>query len=226
MTDMILNDMRNGHIVALFDFDGVVSDTESIYTRFWDDIGSRELDIQIEDFGKKIKGQTLVQIFDRHFPDPKDRKLIQDRISELERSMSYEYIAGADTFLKALKAAGIPSAIVTSSNVAKMEQVYKARPEIKTLTDRILTSEDFSKSKPDPECFMKGMQILGGSPSSTVVFEDSFHGLAAGKASGAFVIGLATTNSRESIEHLCDMVIDDFTGMTPERLTEIIRSRA
>jgi beta-phosphoglucomutase-like phosphatase (HAD superfamily) len=46
------------------------------------------------------------------------------------------------------------------------------------------------------------------------VFEDSFHGLDAGRASGAFVVGLATTNTREAIAPRCDMVIDDFTGFT------------
>lgn len=139
--------------------------------------------------------------------------------------MTYDYIKGAGTFLKALKEAGIPTAIVTSSNARKMEQVHKARPELNALVDRVLTSEDFTKSKPDPDCFLKGMSALGGTPQTTVVFEDSFHGIAAGKASGAFVIGLATTNPRESIEPLCDMVIDDFTGMTPEMLQEIIQER-
>ncbi len=211
--------------VALFDFDGVISDTESQYSAFWNRLGEGELSTGIEDFGQKIKGQTLVQIFDKYIPDENDRRLIERKIDELERSMTYDYIKGADTFLKALKEAGIPTAIVTSSNARKMEQVHKARPELNALVDRVLTSEDFTKSKPDPDCFLKGMSALGGTPLTTVVFEDSFHGIAAGKASGAFVIGLATTNPRESIEPLCDMVIDDFTGMTPEMLQEIIQER-
>lgn len=218
-------DMHTGKSVVLFDFDGVVSDTESIYTAFWNSLGKEDFNIGIKDFGQKIKGQTLVQIFEKHFPDEKDRKFIEQKINELECSMPYDYIKGADTFLRALKEAGIPTAIVTSSNARKMEQVHKARPELWSIVDRVLTSEDFTKSKPDPECFLKGMSVLGGTPRTTVVFEDSFHGISAGKASGAFVIGLATTNPRESIEHLCDMVIDDFTEMTPEKLMEILISR-
>ena len=54
------------------------------------------------------------------------------------------------------------------------------------------------------------METLGGTPETTIVFEDSFHGLSAGRASGAFVVGLATTNPREAIAPYCDMVIDDF----------------
>ena len=95
-----------------------------------------------------------------------------------------------------------------------MANAYKAHPELLEIVDKVLTSEHFSKSKPDPECFIKGMEVLGGTPEDTIVFEDSFHGLAAGRASGAKVIGLATTNKREAIAPLCDMVIDDFTQLS------------
>ena len=115
-----------------------------------------------------------------------------------------------------LKEAGIPSAIVTSSNDKKMEKLYARNPEFKSMVNAVLTSEHFSKSKPDPECFLKGMEILGSTPSDTIVFEDSIHGLNAGKASGATVVGLATTNSREDITSLCDMVIDNFEGISIE----------
>ena len=102
----------------------------------------------------------------------------------------------------------------------KMAQVYKAHPDLHTLVDAILTSEHFSKSKPDPECFLKGMEMLGGTPETTVVFEDSIHGITAGRAAGANVIGLATTNKREVIEPLCDMVIDDFSNISLKELTD------
>lgn len=198
-------------MIVLFDFDGVIADTESQYTIFWNKMGSYYLGL--EDFGHTIKGQTLVQIFGRHFSGMETEQAeIVLMLDEFERNMSYGYIPGAYEFMQSLKEAGIPMAIVTSSNDIKMQQVYRAHPELAGLVDAILTSEDFSKSKPDPECFLKGMEVLGGTPEDTVVFEDSFHGLDAGRASGAFVIGLATTNTREAIAPRCDMVIDDFTG--------------
>ena len=144
----------------------------------------------------------------------REQEEIVPQLNEFEANMSYDYIPGAQAFMKELKAAGIPMAIVTSSNDIKMSNAYKAHPEFLELVDKVLTSEYFSKSKPDPECFLKGMEILGGTPGETVVFEDSFHGLTAGRASGAKVIGLATTNKREAIAPLCDMVIDDFTYLS------------
>lgn len=201
-------------MIALFDFDGVIMDTETQYTRFWDGAGKQFVDI--DGFGRLIKGQTLVQIMDKYLAghSEEDRRLVVEMIDAFEQNMTFEFIPGAWEFLTELKKAGIPTAIVTSSNNKKMEQVYKAHPQLTQMVDAILTSEHFSRSKPDPECFLKGMEMLGGIPEETYVFEDSIHGLNAGRASGAHVIGLATTNSREVITPLCDLVIDDFRNFS------------
>ena len=120
--------------------------------------------------------------------------------------------------MTSLKEAGVPMAIVTSSNAKKMENVRRAHPELIEIVDKVLMSGDFTKSKPDPECFLKAMELLGGTPENSIVFEDSIHGLNAGRASGAFVVGLATSNPREVITPLCDMVIDDFVGLDLQSL--------
>ena len=204
-------------MIVLFDFDGVIADTETQYTEFWNRIGREYLGQ--EEFGHTIKGQTLVQIFGKYFEGmDREQEEIVPQLNEFEANMSYDYIPGAQAFMKDLKAAGIPMAIVTSSNDIKMSNVYASHPELKELVDAVLTSEHFSKSKPDPECFLKGMEVLGGAPHETIVFEDSFHGIAAGRASGAKVIGLATTNKSEVLTPLCDMVINDFTQISIDDL--------
>ena len=207
-------------MVVLFDFDGVLVDTETQYSRFWDGIGRDFLGV--DDFGWTIKGQTLKQIYDRHIPSREDQEKVTALLDEFERNMSYDFLPGVERFLTELKSAGIPAAIVTSSNDKKMANVHRAHPELSGLIDRILTSEDFTKSKPDPECFLKGMEVLGGSPSETIVFEDSLHGLTAGRASGARVIGLSTTFPADRITPLCDMVIPDFTVLSLHDLLSVI----
>ena len=200
-------------MIVLFDFDGVIADTESQYTYFWDKVGKDYLGL--DDFGMTIKGQTLIQIFGKFFDGmQKEQEDIVPQLNAFEHDMSYEYIPGALEFMQELKKRGIRSAIVTSSNDIKMSNAYAAHPELHDLVDAVLTSEHFSKSKPDPECFLKGMEVLGATPQETIVFEDSFHGIAAGRASGAKVIGLATTNKRDALTPLCDMVIDDFTQIS------------
>ena len=204
-------------MIVLFDFDGVIADTESQYTYFWNKMGMDYLGL--EEFGHTIKGQTLVQIFGKYFDGTlKEQQEIVPQLNAFEQNMSYDYIPGALEFMQELKKRGIRSAIVTSSNDIKMSNAYAAHPELLELVDTVLTSEHFSKSKPDPECFLKGMEVLGATPQETIVFEDSFHGITAGRASGAKVIGLATTNKREVLTPLCDMVIDDFTQISVEEL--------
>lgn len=209
-------------LIILFDFDGVIVDTESQYTIFWDKMGKDYLGA--ENFGMTIKGQTLKQIFGKYFDGMfKEQEEIVPQLDRFESQMSYEYMPGFLEFITGLKSAGIPTAIVTSSNDDKMAHAFRAHPELPELVDAILTSEHFSKSKPDPECFLKGMEVLEGSPESTIVFEDSIHGINAGRASGAKVIGLATTNKSEVLTPLCDMVINDFTEISLKDITALLQ---
>ncbi len=206
-------------IAALFDLDGVVLDTETQYTVFWDEQGLKYLGEK--DFGRRIKGQTLTQIFGGHFTGVKngiDLTAAQPQIvadlAGFEASMTYHYIPGAQEFIADLRRHGVKLAIVTSSNDVKMANVFRAHPELKQDFDRILTADMFARSKPAPDCFLLGMELFGIPAADTYVFEDSFHGLQAGMASGATVIGLATTNSREAIAGKAHRIIDDFTEMS------------
>lgn len=198
-------------MIVLFDFDGVLVDTEHQYTHMWNAIGRDFLGL--EEFGWKIKGQTLKQIFAAYISEPVLQEKVTERLDEYERQMVYSFLPGVPEFLSELKAAGIPTAIVTSSNDKKMTNVYRALPQLKSMVDMILTSEHFTKSKPDPECFLRGMELLGGQPYETIIFEDSIHGLTAARAAKAKVVGLSTTFPAETIAPLCDMVISDFKGL-------------
>lgn len=200
---------------ALFDLDGVVFDTEPQYSVFW---GSqcREFHPELPGLEHRIKGQTLTQIYDAWFSGPlTDRQpLITSRLNDYERQMDYDYIAGFEVFIDRLHRQGVKTAVVTSSNIPKMEAVYAKHPEFKEMFDAILTSEDFERSKPDPDCYLKAAQRFGIEPKDCVVFEDSFNGLKSGRAAGMYVVGLATTNAADAIRPLCDEVITDFIELS------------
>lgn len=207
-------------LAALFDFDGVIMDTETQYTVFWDEQGRRYLGV--EAYGRQIKGQTLVQIYEKDFAGrPEAQEQITRDLARFEREMTYAYIPGVEAFIADLRRHGVSLAVVTSSDDKKMENVYRTHPEFKQQFDRILTAGMFTRSKPAPDCFLLGMEIFGIPAEQTFVFEDSFHGLQAGRDSGATVIGLATTNPREAIVDKANYVIDDFSGMTYERLVAL-----
>lgn len=207
---------------ALFDLDGVVFDTEPQYTVFW---GSQCRLYHPEHPGleHEIKGSTLTQIYDRWFNGPleKERAIITQRLDAFEQQMSFIYIDGFEAFVNDLKQHGVKTAVVTSSNVPKMESVYRQRPEFRQLFDAILTSEDFAFSKPHPDCYQRGAQRFGAAPSECVVFEDSINGLRSGRAFGAVVAGLATTLPVETIKELSDVQLTDYQGLGYEKISEI-----
>lgn len=209
-------------IAALFDFDGVVMDTETQYTLFWNEIGEKYFP-QYPEFGRIIKGQTLTRIYDTYFPDMEEvRQEITDSLNLFEKEMHYDFIPGVVGFMKNLREHGVKMAIVTSSNQMKMANVYRAHPELKELVDYILTAEQVKHSKPAPDCFLLGADILETVPENCVVFEDSFHGLEAGNAAGMLVVGLSTTNSEEAIRDKCSLVILDFRNFTYEEMRRLL----
>jgi HAD superfamily hydrolase (TIGR01509 family) len=196
---------------ALFDLDGVVFDTEPQYTIFWG-AQCREFHPEHPGLEHEIKGQTLVQIYDAWFSGELQEKqaVITERLNLYEQQMDYIYVPGFEDYVKKLRARGVKTAVVTSSNRIKMEAVYQRHPEFKGLFDAILTSEDFERSKPDPDCYLKAANRLGSSVKDSVVFEDSFNGLKSGRAAGMYVVGLATTNPAEAISPYADKVVKDY----------------
>lgn len=208
---------------ALFDLDGVVFDTEPQYTVFWGNT-CRHYHPEHPGLEQEIKGQTLTQIYDKWFSGPllSEQAYITEQLNEFERHMKYDYISGFELLIRDLHQHGVRTAVVTSSNQPKMENVYRYQPNFKSLFDAILTSEDFDFSKPDPECYLKAAQRLGAQPDECIVFEDSFNGLKAGKNAHMKVVGLSTTNPAESIKPLSDIQVCNYEGLDFDKLNGLL----
>ena len=208
---------------ALFDLDGVVFDTEPQYTVFW---GSQCRLYHPEHPGleQEIKGSTLTQIYDCWFSGPleKEQPLITERLNTYEQQMSYDFIEGFIAFVDDLRRHGVKTSVVTSSNLPKMESVYRKQPGFKQLFDAILTSEDFEHSKPDPDCYLKAAQKLGVDSDECVVFEDSVNGLRSGQAAKMKVVGLLTTNPAAVVAPLSDVQVSDYVGMTFDTISQAL----
>ena len=144
-----------------------------------------------------------------HYLEPM-RPVVTERLNAFEAAMTFDYVPGFMDFLRMLHKDGIKTAVVTSSNREKMKAVYKQHPDFTQLFDIILTSDDFTGSKPDPSCYLTAARLLNVTPDACIVFEDSFNGLRAGKAAEMRVVGLSTTNPAMAIAPLCDVVISDY----------------
>ncbi|MBE6272868.1 MAG: HAD family phosphatase [Bacteroides sp.] len=212
----------NQPIAALFDFDGVVVDTEPQYSLFWDEKGEK-YHLEIPEFGHHIKGQTLTQIYSQYFLHPEGlQSEITRELLDFETRMSFEFIPGVVDFMKELRRKGVKIAIVTSSNDQKMANAHRALPELKSMVDAIITADKVTHSKPHPECFLLGAETLQMPIDRCIVFEDSFHGLESGNRAGMKVIGLATTNPASSIADKASLVIPDFVDFTYEKMVTVL----
>ena len=205
---------------VLFDFDGVVADTEPLYDIFWGQIAEK-YHIGIPDFSAKIKGTTLQRIYKLYFSDysSEEHEKITRACEEYEETMDFPEVKGAVQFLHMLKAKGFRVGLVTSSYRIKMERALKLLG-LEPVFDTMVTADRITAGKPDPMCYLLAARDLQVKPGECVVFEDSFSGIQAGTAAGMRVIGVATTNPEKAICDKVSAVIPDFSQ--PEKILELL----
>ncbi|MDE6334468.1 MAG: HAD family phosphatase [Muribaculaceae bacterium] len=204
---------------VLFDLDGVLLDTEGIYTDFWSSI-DRRFPTGVDNFAAVIKGNTLTNILSTYFPDEDVKAQIRRLLVEQELNMPYRLFDGAIELVEGLKGMGISTAIVTSSTLAKMKNVLSSLPRLAQAIDTLVTDEDVTESKPHPQGYLMAAERLGAAEGEFIVVEDSMAGLEAGRRSGAFVTGIATTNPMQAVATACDLAVNAIADLTPLRLTE------
>ena len=219
---MISDNKRETLRAALFDLDGVVFDTEPQYSVFWGE-QCRRYHPEHPGLENEIKGQTLDQIFEMGWSGPlfSERQHVVERLNAFEAQMRLDYVAGFETFVDDLRRHGLRTAVVTSSNLAKMSAVYQKHPEFKGLFDAILTSEDFAESKPSPDCYLRAAARFGLGREHCVVFEDSLNGLRSGQAAEMMVVGLVTTNPLDKVKPLSDYQIENYIDFDYKKLNQL-----
>lgn len=213
--------MKN--IGFLFDLDGVLIDSEREYTRIWTEI-DRLFPSGQDGFAHKIKGQTLPKILSDNYP-PEIRPSVNEMLHKLEGEMVYSYCKGADSLLDRLNGNGRKIAVVTSSDEVKMAHLYKDLPRFKEKIRLIIDASKVTKSKPDPEGYLKAAENLGVDIRKCVVFEDSVQGVMAGRASGALVVGITGTKTRAELAPYADFVVDSIEEIDLNVLEEILQVR-
>ncbi len=206
---------------VLFDLDGVLIDSEGLYTKFWEDI-EKIYPTGVADFALIIKGNALFKILDTYFPKDIHQDII-NRVHQFEHNITYPIYDGVIEFLKSLKEQGIPTAIVTSSDDVKMNALYNAYPHFRQYFNAVITGSDVTESKPHPQGYLIAAERIGCNPKDCFVFEDSLQGLDAGMAAGATVIGLTTNNPVEKLKNKAHALIDSFVGFNIEKMLAVTR---
>lgn len=195
---------------VLFDFDGVVADTEPLYSVFWGRMAEKYR-LGIPDFTSRVKGLTMDAIFGKFFPGASagERQEIIRECMAFEQEMDIREVPGAVGFIHLLKQRDYKVGLVTSSPASKMQFALR-QLQLDHVFDTMVTADRIERGKPDPMCYCLAAADLAVTPGECVVFEDSFSGIEAGKSAGMKVIGLATTNPAASLKDKTYAVIPDF----------------
>jgi sugar-phosphatase len=132
--------------------------------------------------------------------------------AELADDESSKAVPGAARLLRGLS--GAPWAVVTSAgpDLARRRLMIAGLP----VPSVLVTSDDVKTGKPAPDGYLLAAARLGVAPGNAVVFEDAPAGIAAARAAGSAVIGVATTHAPEQLTG-AQLVVADLTSVTVER---------
>jgi glycerol 3-phosphatase-1 len=107
-------------------------------------------------------------------------------------------IPGARALLDSVESEAVPWAIVTSGTTPLVSGWFKVMGL--PLPEHLVAAESVEEGKPDPSCYLLGMQKLGlAAADSVLVLEDSPAGIKAGKAAGCKVLAVVTSHTVEQV---------------------------
>jgi beta-phosphoglucomutase len=210
-------------IAFVFDMDGVIIHSNPYHKialhQFCEKYGYHLTEDQLRN---KIYGRTNKQwisnLFEREL-QPEELHFYAEEKEGLFRNLiekDIKALDGLEIFLGKMDALKIPRAIGTSAPKSNVDFVM-AKTHLKKYFPVVLDDSFVENGKPHPEIYIKCAAALGFAPSNCIVFEDSLSGVEAGKASGAKVVGVATTHKHEELAGT-DFIIDDFQNLDPAEL--------
>jgi HAD superfamily hydrolase (TIGR01509 family) len=202
---------------VIFDNDGLLLDTESVWTRAEEDLFERRgLEFSAADKRKLVGTSAAIAggILERRLDEPgRAGELIEELnelvVDELERGV--ETMVGARELLASLGDRGTPLALVSNSPM----QFVRRSLEIVGLEDSfdvVLSAHDVAAPKPAPDPYLEACRRLGIDPGPSVfALEDSPSGVAAAVAAGLTVIGIPSIEgiALDEAHHLAESLRDE-----------------
>jgi beta-phosphoglucomutase len=174
----------------LMDFDGTLADTSHAnYLAYAGALSEVGIVVSRQQFDKEAFGRNwreFLPVLLRTNGCPADPAAIAARKAEL-----YRHTANNIQFNEALvlllknRRPDIKAALVTSASATNVTAALASRDELRHLFDVLITGDDVTRHKPDPQGYEMAAKLLGVLPENCIVFEDSDIGVMAGQAFGA-----------------------------------------
>jgi HAD superfamily hydrolase (TIGR01509 family) len=210
---------------VVFDMDGLMFDTEDLFfavaDSFMIDHGARFTDeMMAAMIGRRAAeaGSVFHTIGNlHHLPVLEIMTEVKARFHQRMLADSHT-MPGLRQLLDHLESRGIPRAVATSSS-RKDAEALTTHHGIRPYFSFLVTSEDVSRGKPDPEIYRTASARLGVDPVRVLVLEDSAAGLQAARAAGAFAVGVPHRYSPPEVIAHADMIV---ASLHDERLLSLL----
>ncbi|WP_304063036.1 HAD family hydrolase [Pedobacter glucosidilyticus] len=183
----------------LFDLNGTIIDDMQFHARAWYDILTNDLkaDITFEETVLQMYGKNqelLERVFGKgYFTQEQMNKLSMEKEQryQAEYKAHMKLIDGLGDYLEKAKSKGIKMAIGSAAIPFNIDFILD-NLHIREYFPVIVSANDVALSKPHPETFLKGAELLGVSPSACVVFEDAPKGVEAAQSANMKSVVLTT----------------------------------
>lgn len=183
---------------CLFDLDGVLVDTATYHYQAWKRLANSLGFDFTEAQNEQLKGVSRVESLNKILAwggisksEAEKEALATQKntwyVEMINRMTPAEVLPGTVDFLTAIQQAGYKLALGSASKNSKL---ILEKTQLNHFFDAIVDGNSVSKSKPDPEVFLKGASLLGFKPANCVVFEDALAGIEAAKRGGMKAIGI------------------------------------
>ncbi len=186
----------------IFDFDGLILDTESSLVAAWQEIFDEyDLKISLSKWARML-GQSsdpvqAYEYLERKIGFGVDRHALKERRVERELAIlaGQEAMPGVAALIYEARAAGLSLAVGSSSEHEWVDG-HLERLGLRDLFDVVVCAEDVLQTKPAPDIYLQVLQMLGVGSDTSVALEDSEHGVSAARAAGLFCIAVPNAITR------------------------------
>ncbi|MEO8961937.1 MAG: HAD family phosphatase [Ginsengibacter sp.] len=208
----------------IFDMNGTMIDDMQYHARAWYDILNNDLnagltwdEVKVQMYGKN--GEVLDRIFgEGHFPSERVEELSMEKERRYQQSYlpHIALLKGFSEFLEKSEQAGVPMAIGTAAIPFNIDFILD-NLHLHHFFKAIVSADDVTASKPDPETFVRCAELLRVPPENCLVFEDAPKGVEAAQNAGMKAVVLTTMHSKEEFEKYDNVIsfIDDYENVSP-----------
>lgn len=212
---------------VIFDMDGVLIDSHPIHKRAWRKffetleltVSDRELDFVLD--GRKK--EDILRHFLGDLPDSEIKEFgHQKEMLFREEAMNIEPILGVMDLLDELTIQGIAIAVASCGSHSRVRYILD-QLKIHDRFEAIVTADDITHGKPDPEVFCKAAEELAVKREDLLVCEDAVSGVKAAKAAGIRCLGVTEpARAAELLQAGAVRVIPDFASMSVSELETML----